>query len=56
MIKDKTTKMDRSNDVMWLWCGICNEYFHIFLDSDHISRCDVLHKEKTLKKQSDVKL
>jgi hypothetical protein len=29
----------REDDLMYLYCGICKEYFHIFLDKDHIDRC-----------------
>jgi len=27
------------NDIMYLYCGTCEKYFHIFYDKDHIERC-----------------
>jgi hypothetical protein len=40
----------REDDIMYLWCGECKDYFHILLDQDHISRCGALN---TMEKHYD---
>jgi hypothetical protein len=37
----------REDDIMYLFCGICNDYYHVFIDKDHISRCGALNPMET---------
>jgi hypothetical protein len=34
---------DKSNDIMYLYCGTCGKYFHILLEENHITNCQKAH-------------
>lgn len=37
----------REDDIMYLWCGICDDYYHILLDQNHIDRCGARNSMET---------
>ena len=37
--KNQTEHINREEDIMYLRCGTCNDYYHIFLDEGHIYSC-----------------
>lgn len=37
----------REDDIMYLWYGICGDYYHILRDPNHIDRCGALNTMET---------
>lgn len=37
----------REDDIMYLFCGIYNDYYHILTDQNHIDRCGALNIMET---------